>query len=232
IAVVLISADLMGYSAIGTPGEESLFADAPKWAVAILVIAVFAIYFGYFIFFEWWWDGQTPGKRMMKLRVIREDGRPVTIFESAVRNLLRLIDTMPGPMYSIGLITIFLSPKDQRVGDIFGGTVVIRERSDEAPTFAETFSNPIADAAFRRVQPATKFNMDVGRLTEAEVEVAENLLRRRWDLSQRQRDWMAWRVGLPLMYKLKPDYDLETFTYEGFLEEVVHRHHARKRYLN
>ena len=232
IAVVLISADLMGYSAIGTPGEESVFADAPKWAVAILVIAVFAIYFGYFIFFEWWWDGQTPGKRLMKLRVIREDGRPVTIFEAAVRNLLRLIDTMPGPMYSVGLITIFLNSKDQRVGDIFGGTVVIRERADEAPTFAETFSNPIADAAFRRVQPVTKFNMDVGRLTESEVEVAENLLRRRWDLSQRQREWMAWRVGLPLMYKLKPDYDLETFTYEGFLEEIVHRHYSRRRYLN
>jgi uncharacterized RDD family membrane protein YckC len=232
IVVIVLSLNLMGYSVMGAGGEAGLFADAPKWAIAILVIATFALYFGYFIFFEWWWDGQTPGKRMMKLRVIREDGRPVTIFEAAVRNLLRLIDTMPGPMYSVGLITIFLSPKDQRVGDIFGGTVVIRERADEAPSFAETFSNPIADAAFRRVQPPTKFNMDIRRLTEAEVEVAENLLRRRWDLTQRQREWMAWRVGLPLMYKLKPDYDLETFTYEGFLEEVVHRHHARKRYLN
>jgi hypothetical protein len=43
---------------------------------------------------------------------------------------------------------------------------------------------------------------------------------------------MAWRIALPLMYKLKPDYDLATFTYEGFLEEILHRFHARQRFLN
>src|SRR5690606_22902597 len=132
---------------------------------------------------EWRWNGQTPGKRMMKLRVIRDDGRPVTIWESIARNLLRIIDTMPGPMYSVGLITIFLSGKDQRIGDIFAGTVVIRERADEAPTFAEAFSNRISDPAFRRVRPAAQYNIDVRQLSDPEVEVAENLLRRRWDLT-------------------------------------------------
>jgi hypothetical protein len=110
--------------------------------------------------------------------------------------------------------------------------VVIRERTDEAPSFDETFSNPVSDAAFIRVQPKIELNMDVGPLTEREVEVAESFLRRRWDLSERQRLWMAWRVALPLMYKLKPDYGIENFTYEGFLEELVHRFHARRRFLN
>ena len=218
--------------------EESaaqLFAEMPKWTIAILIIVLFLIFAGYFIFFEWLWNGQTPGKRLLKLRVIREDGRPVTLWEAIARNLLRIFDAVPGfilPVYSVGLITIFLSNRDQRVGDLFAGTVVVRERTDEAPTFAETFSNPVSDAAFRRVQKKTEFRADINLLTESEIEVVESFLRRRWDLTERQRVWMAWRVALPLMYKLKPNYDLQTFTYEGFLEEIVHRFHARQRFLN
>jgi len=209
--------------------------EAPKWMIAIMIIALFLLFAGYFIFFEWLWNGQTPGKRLLKLRVIREDGRPITLWEAIARNLLRVFDAVPGfllPIYSVGLIVIFLSNRDQRVGDIFAGTVVIRERTDEAPTFAETFSNPIADAAFRRVQKRTDFSANVSSLTAQEIEVVESFLRRRWDLTERQRLWMAWRIALPLMYKLKPDYDLATFTYEGFLEELLHRYHARQRFLN
>lgn len=207
----------------------------PKWTIALMIIAVFLVFASYFIFFEWFWNGQTPGKRLLKLRVIRDDGRPITMWEAVARNLLRIFDAIPGfvvPVYSIGLIVIFMSSRDQRVGDIFAGTVVIRERSGEAPAFADVFSNRISDAAFRRVQPQTKITANVSELTEAEMEVVEVFLRRRWDLPDRQRSWMAWRVALPLMYKLKPGYDRETFTYEGFLEELLHRFHVRRRHLN
>lgn len=214
---------------------EGVQNEMPKWTIAIMIFVLFLLFTGYFIFFEWLWDGQTPGKRLLKLRVIRDDGRPITLWEAIARNLLRVFDAAPGffvPIYSVGLIVIFLSGRDQRVGDIFAGTVVIRERSDEAPTFAETFSNPVADAAFRRVQPRTDFVANVNILTSPEIEVVESFLRRRWDLTERQRLWMAWRIALPLMFKLKPDYDLATFSYEGFLEEVLHRFHARQRFLN
>jgi uncharacterized RDD family membrane protein YckC len=206
-----------------------------KWTLAITIIIIFALFAGYFIFFEWLWNGQTPGKKLLKLRVIREDGRPITLWEAVARNLLRIFDAIPGfvfPIYSIGLVSIFKSSRDQRIGDMVAGTVVIRERTDEAPTFAETFSNPINDAAFRRVQQRTDFQANVNVLNEMEIEVVESFLRRRWDLTDRQRLWMAWRVALPLMYKLKPNYDLRTFTYEGFLEEIVHRFYAKQRFLN
>lgn len=209
--------------------------EMPKWTIAISVLATFLIFASYFILFEWLWNGQTPGKRLLKLRVIREDGRPITLWESVARNLLRIFDAVPGfvvPIYSIGLITIFLSNRDQRVGDLFAGTVVIRERTDDAPTFKETFSSRISDAAFIRVQPKTDFQANINTLAEDEVEVVETFLRRRWDLSERQRIWMAWRVALPLMYKLKPNYNLENFTYEGFLEEILHRFHTKQRFLN
>ena len=228
---------LLSVAGYGTAwfGDAGWWSELPKWTIAIMILGMFMLFVGYFVLFEWLWEGQTPGKRLMKMRVIRQDGRPITFWEALARNLLRFFDSMPIiviPFYSIGLIVVFVSSRDQRVGDIFAGTVVIRERTDEAPTFAETFSNPIADAAFRRVQKRTEFSANITALSASEIEVVESFLRRRWDLSERQRVWMAWRIALPLMYKLKPDYDLTTFSYEGFLEEILHRFHARQRFLN
>ena len=234
--IVWIMLSLAGYSSSDVVTEtDKMVSEMPKWTAAILIIAIFLIFAGYFIVFEWMWNGQTPGKRLLKLRVIREDGRPLTLWEAIARHLLRVGDAVPGfiiPVYSVGLIVIFLSSRDQRLGDIFAGTVVIRERSDEAPTFAETFSSRITDAAFIRVQKPTGTDAKVERLSEREVEVIESFLRRRWDLSERQLLWMAWRIALPIMFKLKPAYNAETFTYEGFLEDVLHKFQAKQRFLN
>jgi uncharacterized RDD family membrane protein YckC len=237
--IFVVAWGMLSLTSVGNPFQESdtatVFSEMPKWTLAILIIVVFLLFSGYFIFFEWLWNGQTPGKRLLKLRVIREDGRPITLWEAVARNLLRIFDAIPGfavPIYSIGLVSIFQSSRDQRIGDLFAGTVVIRERTDEAPTFAETFSNPVNDAAFRRAQTRTEFQANVNLLNEREIEVIETFLRRRWDLNDRQRLWMAWRVALPVMYKLKPNYDLRTFSYEGFLEEIVHRFYTKQKFLN
>lgn len=214
---------------------DQVLSEMPKWTIAVLIVVLFLIFAGYFIVFEWLWNGQTPGKRLLKLRVIRDDGRPLTLWEAIARNLLRIGDAVPGfilPVYSVGLIVIFLSGRDQRLGDVFAGTVVIRERTDEAPTFAETFSTRITDVAFTRVQKISGIKVNISLLTDREVEVVESFLRRRWDLTERQRSWMAWRIALPIMYKLKPAYNAEDFSYEGFLEEILHKFHARQRFLN
>jgi uncharacterized RDD family membrane protein YckC len=238
MAILVVAWAFISWSGAGDMNSierDELMSQMSKWTIALMIIILFLIFSGYFIFFEWLWNGQTPGKRLLKLRVIREDGRPITLWEAIARNLLRIFDAIPGfffPVYSLGLISIFLSSRDQRFGDMFAGTVVIRERTDEAPTFEETFSNQISDAAFRRVQKRTDFQANVNLVTQDEIEVVESFLRRRWDLTERQRLWMAWRVALPLMYKIKPNYDLNTFTYEGFLEELLHRFHARQRFLN
>ncbi len=233
VYVFLTIAGVRSDENIGLP--TAIQQNLPNWVIAIMIIILFLLFTGYFAVFEWLWDGQTPGKRLLKLRVIREDGRPITLWEAIARNLLRIFDAVPGfllPIYSVGLIVVFLSNRDQRMGDLFAGTVVIRERLDETPTFAETFSNPVADAAFRRVQKPTRVEANFTLLSEREVEVVESFLRRRWDLTERQRLWMAWRVALPIMYKLKPNYDSSTFTYEGFLEEILHKFHAKQRFLN
>ncbi|HEV2911806.1 MAG TPA: RDD family protein [Pyrinomonadaceae bacterium] len=213
-------------------GASRALNDASKWVYALLIILAFLLLAGYFIFFEWLWNGQTPGKRWLKLRVIREDGRPITFWEAAVRNLLRIFDMMPAPFYSIGLICVFINRNDQRVGDMVAGSVVVREREAEAPSFDQVFAAPVSDQALRRSFKPVPFTADLTALTEKEIEVVETFLRRRWDLPNAPRQWMAWRVALPIMYKLRPAYDPETFNYEGFLEELLHRYRARHRFTD
>lgn len=209
------------------------FRNAPKWVLAVMVIFVFLIVFLYFTFFEWLWNGQTPGKRWLKLRVIREDGRPITFWEAFVRNLVRIFDMMPAPpLYSIGLISVFASNRDQRIGDMMAGTVVVREREAEAPTFDQVFASPVSDLAYRRSYKPAQFVAELGNLTEPEMEVVEMYLRRRWDMPDTHRQWMAWRVAMPIMFKLRPAYDMASFTYEGFLEELLHRYREQHRFVN
>ena len=227
VALILI---FLGFLLLAdTTNVESAFSTAPKWVYAVMIIVLFLILTGYFAFFEWLWSGQTPGKRWLKLRVIREDGRPITFWEASVRNLIRSFDMMPAPFYSIGLISVFSTTRDQRVGDMVAGTVVVREREAEAPAFAEVFASPVSNPALRRSFKPVNFTGDLNSLTESEIQVVETFLRRRWDLADVPRQWMAWRVSLPILYKIRPAYDLETFTYEGFLEELLHRYLATHR---
>src|SRR3989440_2948534 len=127
ITLVIMFLAIAGFSNFG-----SRVSNAPKWIIALLIILIFVLMSGYFAFFEWIWNGQTPGKRWMKLRVIREDGRPIGFFEAMVRNLLRNFDVMPSPFYSIGLISVFATDRDQRVGDLVAGAPGPRDREVEA----------------------------------------------------------------------------------------------------
>ncbi|HET6669933.1 MAG TPA: hypothetical protein VFH15_06840, partial [Pyrinomonadaceae bacterium] len=108
--------------------------------------------------------------------------------------------------------------------------VVVREREAEAPAFAKVFAAPISDPALRRAFPPVDFTGSVNNLSEAQIEVVETFLRRRWELGDAARQWMAWRVSIPLLYQMRPGYELSTFTYEGFLEELLHRYRAVHRF--
>jgi uncharacterized RDD family membrane protein YckC len=225
--IVLAAAILASFSF-----TEQLISGLPKWVYALSTILLFLLVDTYFAFFEWIWNGQTPGKRWMKLRVIREDGRPITFWEASVRNLLRSFDMFPGVFYSVGLISVFSSSRDQRIGDMVGGTVVVREREAEAPAFSHLFTSPVSDPALRRSFKPVDFTASLNSLTESEIEVVETFLRRRWELPDFPRQWMAWRVALPILYKLRPGYDINTFTYEGFLEELLHRYLQQHRFTS
>ncbi len=96
------------------------------WVLAGLVAVLFVTYWGYYIFGEVVRNGRTPGKRLMRIRVVREDGSRVSVLDSAIRNIVRIVDLMPAT-YAIGIISMVLSSKSQRLGDMAAGTVVIAE---------------------------------------------------------------------------------------------------------
>jgi uncharacterized RDD family membrane protein YckC len=201
--------------------------EASPWVVAGMIVFSFAIFFGYFIFFETVWSGQTPGKRWMKLRVIQEDGRPINFFAALARNLIRFADMFVPPFYSVGIISVFASSRAKRLGDYVANTVVVKERAAEAPKFDEVFESEVIDTARRRVAPPMDFQGDVRGVIPSEILAVENFLRRRYDIPEHPRLWLAWRIAMPLLEKIKPHYNTANFTYEGFLEELVARYHAQ-----
>ena len=91
-----------------------------------LLVGLFSVMWIYWTAFEVAWNGQTFGKRLMKIRVVGSDGAPVTVFQSAIRNLLRLIDFMPF-CYPVGLVCMLADARHRRLGDIAAGTILIRE---------------------------------------------------------------------------------------------------------
>src|SRR5215468_10806082 len=217
----------------GLRSAEGAVFDAGReislWVVAGAMIAGFLIFFGYFIFFETVWSGQTPGKRWLKLRVIQEDGRPINFFAALARNLIRFADMIVPPFYSVGIISVFASARAKRLGDYVANTVVVKERAAEAPKFDEVFESEVIDTAMRRVAPQVVFQGDVRAATSSEILAVENFLRRRYDIPEHPRLWLAWRIAIPLLEKIRPHYDPANFNYEGFLEELVSRYHSQAR---
>ncbi|MDZ4063076.1 MAG: RDD family protein, partial [Coriobacteriia bacterium] len=103
------------------------FSDAlPVWGIALLVVALFVTYWGYFIYGEVVRNGRTFGKRRMRIRVVRDDGSRVGVLDSVIRNVVRIVDALPGT-YAVGVACLLISPRARRLGDMAAGTVVIAE---------------------------------------------------------------------------------------------------------
>ena len=120
--------------AVLQPGDP-LAGPTGSWAAALLILLQFAVLWGYYVLFEGLMDGQTPGKRIHHLRVVREGGFSVTFGVSAVRNLVRILDMQPLFLYLVGFGSILVTKRGQRLGDLVAGTIVVREalRDTQAP---------------------------------------------------------------------------------------------------
>ncbi len=190
------------------PDLARYWQSAWSWTAAIFLLLLFCLYWGYYAFFEAVWKGQTPGKRIAQIRVIKETGRAVTVFEAIARNLVRVIDQLPG-VYAVGVITMFLNKRNKRLGDFVAGTVVVHERRDEQP-----FWNLPQNALLPTFQ--------ADQLTLQEIELIETFLARRLDLTPELRRETAQRIADRLAARLKlegqPRADNEDFL-EGIVKE-------------
>jgi uncharacterized RDD family membrane protein YckC len=122
-------------SASHIPGGKSVVANGfekfgEALGVALLVAVVFAIFFGYFIVFEALWNGQTPGKKALGIRVVRDGGYPIDFGASMVRNLIRVGEFALG-YYLLSAISTLVSSENKRLGDLAAGTIVVRDASLE-----------------------------------------------------------------------------------------------------
>jgi len=154
-----------------------------NWVGAVAIILLFCVYWGYFAAFEALWHGQTPGKRVAGIRVVKESGRPITALEAISRNLMRVID---GPFfYMVGAISIMLSRQNKRLGDYVAGTIVIHDK----PTHEV---NP--DWSFEPSAQAAVFP-ELAKISEQELMLIETFLHRRLDLDPMVRLNTAMRLA-------------------------------------
>lgn len=183
-AARLLAPDMLGF-------------DSPAfvWLAAILGLAAFAFLWGYYILFEMIWNGQSPGKRWVGIRVLKTDGTPITLAESVIRNLVRLIDFLPA-YYGVGVVTMFISEQSRRLGDLAAGTIVVYDRG------TVTLESLVEKPAIRHNSPLGRLvqahnseeeeklrsliaRLPIERLGETELRLADDFLRRRDELANR-----------------------------------------------
>ncbi len=103
----------------------------PGLILAMMILLQFSILYGYYVIAEMHTNGQSPGKRYTKIRVVRVDGNPVGWYEVLIRNLVRLVDFLPG-FYGLGLLTMFFNDQSRRLGDFAAGTIVIKDQGNSS----------------------------------------------------------------------------------------------------
>lgn len=213
-------------TAIFLPAIHAFSEISEKWAVAIVIFIVFLLNWGYFTLFEAFWNGQTPGKRIAKIRVIQRTGRPIGIFESMARNFVRYIDYLPS-FYVAGVITMFVTKQHQRLGDLAAGTLVVRDRPPESPLWTDSGSRTFTAASFipqtAIPEPHSLVTLpapDIAKLTPSDLEVLEGFFSRRLDMPLDVRQNLAERIASALKGKsgLEPPPGVST---ETFLEAAA-----------
>jgi uncharacterized membrane protein SpoIIM required for sporulation len=156
-----------------------------SWGMAVLILGQFAVLWGYYVLFEGLMDGQTPGKRVHRLRVVREGGYSVTFGVSAVRNLVRILDMQPAVLYLVGIGSILVTKRGRRLGDLVAGTIVVRED-------VRTLTPATASTPARRTRDAVPLHT---ALSEDEYRVLDRLVERWSTLEPSRRDALAARLA-------------------------------------
>ena len=143
-AICFIPGLLLYAALMATFASLRRLAESTPYLLAFLLIAQFAVFWGYHVLFEGLRDGQTPGKRQLGLRVVQDGGYGVTLAASAVRNITRIVDMQPAFFHLVAIVSAGLSKHGKRVGDIVAGTIVVQERLVDSRA---RISTPVAESA-------------------------------------------------------------------------------------
>ena len=214
-ALILVAFFAVMRMAINWVQVEKAVRAQSGWVFAGMMIGLFLIAWGYFIFFETIWNGQTPGKRLLRLRVVREGGQPIDLACAATRNLMRYLDFLPA-FYTVGLISIFLSPRYKRLGDYAAGTIVVKERSPRLVQITprtEPRHAPSSASAFGAIS--------IDALSPGDLAAIRRFAERREKLPLEAQEQIARTLAAPIMARLglAPPPD-PNFSHADFLEAL------------
>ena len=175
----------------------------------IAILVQFLLQWGYFIFFEIRWNGQTPGKRKFQIRVIKESGRPVTATEVIARNLLRPVDALG--IYAVGMICMMLNRQNKRLGDYAAGTLVVYDKKPGSSGAMLNVGSASPDAVSTPV-----------RISPEELALIEAWLNRRLALTSAVRRGMADKIASAIRKRtgIEPEDGQST---EDFLESLARK---------
>jgi uncharacterized RDD family membrane protein YckC len=179
VVIVLLQVIVIGVLILLVVEFEADSDEAAIWIVALLSLVAFAFFWGYYIFFEILWNGQTPGKRWVGLRVIRLDGTPVTAAEVVIRNLVRVIDLLP-TAYGVGVISMFLNHNSRRLGDLAAGTIVVHDA--RSLPLSEMAANRRGTLSTLKPGQPVPPGFPLERLGPQQVRLIEEFLLRRYQL--------------------------------------------------
>jgi uncharacterized RDD family membrane protein YckC len=183
-----------------------LYAIGSGVATAVFLVLTFLVWFGYDVLFEVLASGRTPGKRLCGLRVVRAGGQPIGFVASAVRNLLRLVDG-PLTLYLGGIVSVVLSKRNQRLGDMAADTLVVREppAPQDAPVWERKSAADAPPPAPWTAAGATNGGgdqWDVSAVSQEEIAAVRQFLERRWTLDDEARRRLAWQLAEGLRPKV------------------------------
>jgi uncharacterized RDD family membrane protein YckC len=194
-------------SAATASGGNGELDEAGKWFLALWGIFNFLLFWGYFTLFEALWHGQTLGKKVMKIRVLKDSGRQITFFEALARNLVRVVDYLPG-FFLVGLITMLCNKRNKRLGDLAAGTIVVHDRVDEQPLIYQSSTTIVAPTTiplhepWRQAVPAMFPADAVAKLNGQDLMVMETFFTRMLDLPMETRAAMATRIAGQMAAKM------------------------------
>ena len=163
-------------------------------ATAFLYVVVFLLLFGYPTVFETLWRGRTPGKALLGLRVVTIEGGPIRFRHAAIRAILGLFDKYVGSGL-VGVVSVLVTRRNQRVGDLVAGTIVLRERSGARAPAAVRFAAPPGLASYVA-------SLDVARLGHEDYGTVRSFLLRAPTLTPAARAHVATQLAGPLAQRL------------------------------
>lgn len=179
-------------------GEETA---VPAVILALLGFLSFLVFWGYYILFEIIWNGQSPGKRWLRLRVLRIDGTPITVREAVIRNLVRIIDFLP-VFYGVGLVAMFVNRRDRRLGDFAAGTLVVHEEASITLADLEIGAGELRRAGEELAgAPGAMTRLPVEKLSGEDIQLVEDYLQRRSEL--RNREYLSGQIARSLCAKME-----------------------------